>query len=118
MALATKHYRVDRSLGVYDERTGRVNFLAGMRVLRRFFWPMPDAELRMFRPPGLVILGEHETLYDPQAVADRVRRLTPNLETRIIPGVGHTVLYDRPEEVNQLIGDFLSGNVPRDAAGE
>lgn len=108
MALATKHYRVDRSLGIYDERTRRVNPWLALRVLRTFFWPMPDAELRRFNTPGLLILGEHETLYDPQAAAARAHRLLPTVETRIIPGVGHTVLYDRPEEVNALIAEFLN----------
>ena len=108
MALATKHYRVDRSLGIYDPRTRRVNPLAGLRVMRAFFLPMPDAELRRFAVPGLLVLGEHETLYDPKSAAARVRRLMPTVETRIIPGVGHTVLYDRPEEVNAMIAEFLA----------
>jgi pimeloyl-ACP methyl ester carboxylesterase len=108
MALATKHYRVDRSLGIYDERTRKVNRREGFRVLRAFFWPMPDADLRRLSRPGLLILGEHETLYDPQAAAARAKRLMPSVETLIYPGVGHTVLYDRPEEVNALIAAFLA----------
>ena len=39
MALCTRHYRVDRSLGIYNEATGKVNLWQGLRVLRKFFLP-------------------------------------------------------------------------------
>ena len=107
MALATKHYRVDRSLGIYNEKTGRVNFWAGLQVLRKFFLPMPDRELRGLKMPAFILLGENETLYSPHSAVKRVQRLIPNVQTRIFPNVGHTLLYDIPEEANALIADFL-----------
>ena len=72
MALCTRHYRVDRSLGIYNEATGKVNLWEGLRVLRKFFLPEPDNLLRQFKVPGLLVFGQHEVLYDPHAVGRKV----------------------------------------------
>ena len=37
MALSTRHFRVDRSVGVYNEKTHKVDVGKGLRVLRKFF---------------------------------------------------------------------------------
>jgi pimeloyl-ACP methyl ester carboxylesterase len=107
MALATKHFRVDRSLGIYNEKTRRVDPLSALRLLRTFFWSMPTDKLRQFRTPALLVLGDQESLYDPQAAVARARRVVPSIHPLIVPGVGHTVLYDRPVEVNAEIARFL-----------
>lgn len=111
MALCTRHYRVDRSIGVYDEATQRVHMPTGLRVLRRFFLSEPRSVLKRFAPPGLLVFGEHEVLYDPYKISRRARKLIPHLETDVIEGAGHAAIYDKPDEVNSLIIDYLG---PRD----
>jgi len=107
MALCTRHYRVDRSLGIYNEATGKVNLWQGLRVLRKFFLPEPDAVLRQFKSPGLLIFGEHEVLYDPEAVGRKARRLMGDIQVEVVAGAGHAAIYDRPEVVDAMVSRFL-----------
>ncbi len=108
MALCTRHYRVDRSLGIYDERTRRIRLGRGLRVLKRFFLAEPAAELRRFAVPGLVVYGRHEVLYDPDTICARARRLMGGpVETCVVEDAGHAAIYDRPGHVDGLIRAFL-----------
>ena len=107
MALCTRHYRVDRSLGIYNEATGKVNIWEGLRVLRKFFLPEKDAVLRQFAVPGLLVFGEHEVLYDPHAVGRKAQKLMGSIRVEVIAGAGHAAIYDRPEVVDPLVIEFL-----------
>lgn len=107
MALCTRHYRVDRSLGVYNEATGRVNIWQGLKVLRRFFLAEPASVLRRFAAPGLLVFGEHEVLYNPHAVGRKARKLMNDVDVEVVPGAGHAAIYDQPDFVNGMIIDFL-----------
>lgn len=107
MALCTRHYRVDWSLGIYDEATGRVDKWKGLKVLKKFFMSEPRSLLRQFRAPGLLIFGEHEVLYNPRRVAARACRLMPGLRSEVVAGAGHAAVYDKPAEVNRLLIEFF-----------
>lgn len=107
MALATRHYRVDRSVGVYDEDTGRVSISKGLRVLGKFFLSERKSYLRRLKAPGLLVFGQHELTLNPEKVGKKALRLMPNLELEIVPDAGHAAIYDRPEKVNRMIMDFL-----------
>lgn len=107
MALCTRHYRVDWSLGIYDDATRRVDKWQGLKVLRKFFLSEPKSLLRRFAVPGLLVFGEHEMLYDPHKVGARAARLMPGLRVEVVPGAGHAAVYDRPDEVNALLVGFF-----------
>ena len=107
MALCTRHYRVDWSLGIYDERTRRVDKWKGLKVLGKFFMSEPKAMLRRFASPGLLVFGEHEVLYDPHKVGKRASSLMQGLRVEIVSGAGHAAVYDRPGEVNAMLIDFF-----------
>lgn len=107
MALCTRHYRVDRSVGVYNEATQKVDFRKGLRVLRKFFLSEPKRVLRRFKVPGLLVFGEHEVLYNPHKIAKRAKKIIPGLETKIVEGAGHAAIYDRPDEANEVIVAYL-----------
>ena len=113
MALCTRHYRVDRSLGIYNEATGKVNLWQGLRVLRKFFLPEPDAVLRQFKAPGLLIFGEHEVLYDPHTVGRKAQKLMGDIRVEVVAGAGHAAIYDRPEVVDAMVTRFLQGMIRR-----
>ncbi|MGI9330553.1 MAG: alpha/beta fold hydrolase [Gammaproteobacteria bacterium] len=108
MALCTRHYRVDRSVGVYNEQTQKVSLGTGLRVLRKFFLSEPKRELRKMKMPSLLVFGEQETLYNPIPIVKRAKKIIPHLETNIVAGAGHAAIYDRPEDANRIIIDFLS----------
>jgi pimeloyl-ACP methyl ester carboxylesterase len=76
----------------------------------RLLFPLPAAELRRVAAPTLLLMGQHEALFRPQAVVARARKLLPNLvAAEIVPDAGHTMNYDRPDFVNARLLEFLSG---------
>jgi pimeloyl-ACP methyl ester carboxylesterase len=78
----------------------------------QFFSPPvnSDAELRQLRAPTLLLLGEHEVIYNPQRALDRAMRLIPHLEATIVPGAGHALTFDQAEVVNERILAFLAAD--------
>ena len=70
-----------------------------------------DAELQQIKSPTLLLLGDHEVIYDYKAALKRARRLIPQIETDLIPGAGHALNFDQPERVNHRILDFLNREV-------
>lgn len=107
MALCTRHYRVDRSMGIYNEKTQKIDFFKGMRVLRKFFLSEPRSVLKQFDVPALLVFGEHELLYDPDKVAKRAKKIMAGLHTDVIEGAGHAAIYDKPNEVNAVVVNYL-----------
>jgi pimeloyl-ACP methyl ester carboxylesterase len=55
----------------------------------------------------LVVWGEEDGWLDP-AQAPRLREMIPGSKLKFIPGAGHFVQEDAPEEVVKVLGDFLS----------
>ena len=107
MALATKHYRLGLAMGLQEGQRFPSKFMTGLRVIRKFAASMSPDELASFKAKGLVLLGEHEMLYDAQHAAQRVRDHAPNLSVHILDGAGHAAIYDHPEIVNPLILDYF-----------
>ncbi len=58
------------------------------------------------RVPTLVIWGENDAALLP-SLTRGLSEWVPELRVEIIPGAGHWVPYERPDEVNELIRDFI-----------
>lgn len=110
MALATKHYRVDKSVGVYNEMTGKVHIPTGLRVLKKFFMAEPRKVLQQIKVPTLLVFGEHEMLYKPKAIKRKAEKLLGNVRVEIVDDSGHGAIFDQPTIVNGMIVDFLNNN--------
>jgi len=108
MALCTRFYRVDKSLGIYNERTSRVNYIKALKVISKFFFSVDKNKLKKFKNPGLLIFGEFEVLYNPYKISKKIRKLIPGLQIEIIKDAGHAAIYDQPEEVNEKVISFLT----------
>jgi 2-succinyl-6-hydroxy-2,4-cyclohexadiene-1-carboxylate synthase len=54
--------------------------------------------------PALLIAGELDTKFT--RIARQMAQLLPQSQLRILPGAGHTVHLERPEEFVALVGDF------------
>ena len=82
---------------------------AGFRYDRTGIFPseIPDDELGAIACPTILMVGAAERIYDPVAGLERARQLMPNLETRLIPGVGHLPGMQRPDIVNPDVLAFL-----------
>ena len=107
MALGTRHYRVDKSLGIYNEKTSRVDILKALKVIGKFFFSVDKNRLRSFKNKGLLIFGEFEVLYNPWKISKRLQKLIPSLQIEIVKDAGHAAIYDQPEAVNELVLEFL-----------
>lgn len=108
MALATRHYHIDRSIGIVDEQSGRIDRWQALKVLRTLFFPEATRTLQQLERPGLVVLGEHEMLYDSRKASARIIRLMPTVRVVVIPETGHSVMYDQPAIFNTTVLDFLA----------
>jgi pimeloyl-ACP methyl ester carboxylesterase len=67
-----------------------------------------DQELKRVSMPVLLLIGDHEVIYNPALVFRRATRLVSHIETRLIPNANHCAQYTAPEQVNREILDFMS----------
>jgi len=74
-------------------------------------WRRPDPpafqQLGNIKAPTLVIIGER-TMPDIRAIADVLVRDIPNARKVIVPGVGHVVQAEAPDQLNQLALEFFA----------
>lgn len=108
MALGTKHYRVDKSLGIYNEKTSRVDIFKALKVIAKFFFSVDKSRLRSFNNKGLLIFGEFEVLYNPYKIQKKLKKLMPALQIEIVKDAGHAAIYDQPDTVNEIVINFLN----------
>jgi pimeloyl-ACP methyl ester carboxylesterase len=66
-----------------------------------------DEELRQVHAPTLLLLGDHEVVYDYRTAKQRAERLIPDVRVAVIPEAGHLLNYDQPDLVNDKILAFL-----------
>ncbi len=72
-------------------------------------WPeMPP--LSSLTVPTLVIVGEDDRA-DMRAIAQHLAEEIPGADLAVVPGAGHLVGLDRPDELNALLLEFLGGDV-------
>jgi pimeloyl-ACP methyl ester carboxylesterase len=87
-----------------------VPIVRGLTTLAKFMWPIPDRglsrRLRRIAAPTLLVWGEQDTLV-PARYADDFVEGMPQATTAIIPGAGHLVTIERPEQVLAAIQGFL-----------
>jgi 2-succinyl-6-hydroxy-2,4-cyclohexadiene-1-carboxylate synthase len=66
--------------------------------------PSLYARLPALHIPVLLIAGELDTKFT--AIARSMAQALPRFQLRIVPGAGHSVHLERPEEFDALVGDF------------
>lgn len=112
MALCTRHFRVDRSLRIYNPETGRLSIRKGLRILKKFFMAEPREWQSRLRVPALLVFGEHELFFDPSKIAEQVKKNIPHIETAVVPHAGHGAIYDQPAKVCELVRGFVFERIP------
>jgi pimeloyl-ACP methyl ester carboxylesterase len=65
-----------------------------------------ETRLRRVACPALVVRAEHDRLICDE-MAERYAELLPNARIETIPGTGHALAFEQPEEVGAVIGDFI-----------
>jgi pimeloyl-ACP methyl ester carboxylesterase len=69
-----------------------------------------DDELRALHVPVLLLIGEHEVIYDPAKAITRARRLIPNFEGDLVPGCNHDMCASQHRIVDARVLEFLNDN--------
>ena len=85
-------------------------FRMRMRVIPSMF---TDRELKKIEMPTLLLIGDREVIYNPQAALARAKALMPNIRGRLVEDAGHALPMERPEVVNRCVSEFLM-EIPRD----
>ncbi|MFE5293428.1 alpha/beta fold hydrolase [Isoptericola sp. NPDC056618] len=82
---------------------------AAMRYRRRTPWPrpLPDDRLRAIAAPTLAFFGAGTRLGDPVAAGRRVTEMVRDSRVELVPGGGHGVLWQLPDQVLPLADGFL-----------
>ena len=69
---------------------------------------LTDDELRRITSPLLVLMGEHERLFDSPKALERARALIPGLvAAELVPHAGHLMTADQPEYLEARVNRFL-----------
>jgi pimeloyl-ACP methyl ester carboxylesterase len=68
-------------------------------------------DLDRIENPVLVAWGDHDRILPMARHAGRFRREIPRVQFRVLPGVGHTPMWDDPSGIATLIADFAASAV-------
>lgn len=109
LILTIRHFRIGTIVGFQRDRPSLRDLGLGIRALNRFLRGEPDSALRQFHAPALLMVGEHEAIYNPHRAVRKALRAMPNVQAEVVPGTGHAAIYDRPDYVNPRVLDFLRG---------
>ena len=71
---------------------------------------LSDAELGAIQAPTLLLIAEHEILYEPDSTLRTAMTRMPGLEGEIVPGAHHLAAMAQPDAVNARIVDFLQAD--------
>lgn len=100
----------ESDLAFYTEefrRTGFTGALNRYRNVDRDWHDLPALGATPVRQPVLFVTGESDTATRFMDV-DAVRRYVPDLRGPVVlPGCGHWIQQERPDEINALLTDFL-----------
>ena len=66
-----------------------------------------DGELRAMHVPTLLLIGDHEVIYEPATALARARRLIPDVEGDLVPRSSHDMCFSQHRLVDRRILDFL-----------
>lgn len=66
-----------------------------------------DDQLRALRVPTLLLMGDHEVIYDPAKALARARRLIPDVQGELVPWSNHDMSFSQHRIVDARVLDFL-----------
>ena len=95
-------------LAVYVEAYQRSGFRGGINLYRNVDrnWEIMKTRDPVIGHPALWV-GAAADIYLPPAGADGMEKLVPDLEKHVIADCGHWVTWEKPEELNKILIDWL-----------
>jgi pimeloyl-ACP methyl ester carboxylesterase len=107
LSLVVKHYNAGALAGMSAKPTTRET-LHGARALIKFVRGESGRVLQSVRVPTLLLVGQHEGIFDSGKAVRRAVKHMPDVRAEILPNVGHAAIYDAAEQVNERIHRFLA----------
>jgi pimeloyl-ACP methyl ester carboxylesterase len=106
----------ERDIDYFSAEFERTGFSGGLNWYRNIDsrWEQtPFLSGAKLNQPTLFVAGEHDAVIDMRRAAfDRLEETVPNLKRKVLlPGAGHWVQQERPNEVNQLLLELLREEV-------
>ena len=90
MYLGLKHFRIPKET---------------LRVMPTVF---SDDALGAMHVPTLLLMGDHEVIYDPAVALARARRLIPDFRGELVPQCSHDMCVSQHRIVDTRVLEFLS----------
>jgi len=100
----------EKGVALVDEHVDEAYTAVRSFTARRMANPtvLTDEELRSIHVPTLFIVGENEKIYPPREVIERLNRVNPEVQTKLIAHAGHDLIMAQPQEVDNFILEFLN----------
>ncbi len=110
---ATRFINGISTKGYSPEDPVHEQMVLGMINMRKLSFMRPiftDEELKRTPVATMLLIGDHEIMYEPRKALDYATRLIPNLKTELIPNASHFLIRDQPELIDTRILNFLNTN--------
>jgi pimeloyl-ACP methyl ester carboxylesterase len=69
---------------------------------------LTNSEIQQLKIPVLYLVGVNETMFDVKNAINRLNKVSPKIETELICGTGHDLMFTHTDFVNKRILDFLN----------
>jgi pimeloyl-ACP methyl ester carboxylesterase len=99
----------DAVFGQWRGEDGQARYMRNLAQFDERYTAEFECLLGPMQTPVRIIWGERDAWLDP-AFAVRLHELLPNSDLKLIPGAGHFVMEDAPEEVARELKDFLAAD--------
>jgi pimeloyl-ACP methyl ester carboxylesterase len=96
----------DEWIKPWESELGKELLFQQIRLLHPNYANSVASDLKVMGKPALIIWGEHDVQI-PLKYAQRLHRDIPESRLVIIPGAGHLILFDAPNDVANAIVDFV-----------
>ncbi len=109
-ALAPDYPEREPAMAHLYDQISALNTGVDPSALGRLFDPdarVEEAKLAGYAVPTLMVLGERDLLFPPDALR-AVAKLLPGAEVREFAGAGHSVYFEQAEAFNAAVGDFVA----------
>lgn len=81
--------------------------MAGARSTNVLRPVIQEEEWKHLQQPILILVGDHEIMYEPGHAIQQARQRMPHIRAEVIRDAGHFLLADQPEQVSQTVLAFL-----------
>ncbi|MFX1484378.1 MAG: alpha/beta fold hydrolase [Promethearchaeota archaeon] len=89
------------------ERYGHLEYPALVRLIDGFLQLDVTGQLHKIKIPTLVIGGEKDILKPAYPYSKLIHDILPNSEMMVVKDSGHAITFEKPEEFNRIVLDFL-----------